>query len=166
MILDDGTTALVTAGSALIVGTVDAHGMPHACRAWGLDVLDRSGAGGARLRVLLDDGDDVALANLAHGRPIAITAADVPSLRSAQVKGVAVGSEACGPEDRERMRRYVDAFFGDVVATEGTSRHVLDRLVPDGVVAVLVDVTEVFDQTPGPAAGRAVAPGAMEGDGG
>jgi hypothetical protein len=153
-VLDDHTTALLEAGSALIVGTVSPDGHPHATRGWGLDVISTDPR---RVRLLLDASADEAISHLAPGRPVAVTAADVVSLRSVQIKGTSLGVGPAGEGDGERARRFADAFFDDIVATDGTPREVLERLVPDEYRPVTIDVADVFDQTPGPDAGRSVS---------
>ncbi len=153
--LADDTAALLEAGSALIVGTVAPDGEPHALRGWGADVLSRDPC---RVRVLIDAHEERARADLAAGRPVAVTAADVASLWSVQVKGTSTGVETTADGDEARVRRYADSFFADIERTDGTPRAVLERMVPDAVVAFGLEVTDVFDQTPGPDAGRAVAP--------
>jgi hypothetical protein len=154
VVLADDTAALLETGSALIVGTVASDGEPHALRGWGADVIGRDPC---RVRVLIDAHEETAIADLAAGRPVAMTAADVVSLWSVQVKGTSLGVEPARAGDDERVSRYVEAFFHDIETTDGTPRVVLDRLVPDTVVAFAIEVTEVYDQTPGPDAGRAVA---------
>ena len=151
--LADDTAALLEGGSALIVGTVSPDGEPHALRGWGADVVSRDPC---RVRVLIEAHDERARADLGAGRPVAMTFADVASLWSVQAKGKSTGIEPARPGDDERVARYVDAFFHDVERTDGTPRAVLDRIVPDAVVAFGFEITELFDQTPGPDAGRVV----------
>jgi hypothetical protein len=150
------TKRFLESGCALIVGTVSADGEPHANRGWGLTVLPGDGN---HVRLLLDADDQRALADLARAGAIAITGADVRTLRSVQLKGRFVGSEAADENDRERARRFCDGFFGDVVVTDGTPRELLERLVPDDYVACTIAVDEVYDQTPGPGAGAPLAQG-------
>jgi hypothetical protein len=111
------------------------------------------------VRLLLDAHDEATQANLVAGRAVAITAADVRTLRSVQLKGVSLGVTPGGRPELERMRRFAEAFYADIEDTDGTPREILERLTPDALVVVCVAVTEVFDQTPGPAAGRCL-PGA------
>jgi hypothetical protein len=151
------TTAFVETGPALIVGTVGADAVPHATRGWGLTVLD---AGIGEIRLLLDADDDQARANLAETGAIAITATDVPTLRSLQMKGTCVEIAPASDVDAERSARYRDLFFGDIEATERTPRELPERLAPRALVGCAVRVDELFDQTPGPAAGTP-----MQGDG-
>ena len=151
MISDDLTT-LLAGGCALIVGTVGPDGAPHASRGWAAEVLAPD-----RVRVVLD-GDDAALvAHLADGGAIAVTATDVPTLRSAQLKGRADPPLPVDDDGRALVRRYCQAFAADILATDGTPTELVARLTPSSFVACEVHVHEVFDQTPGPGAGVALA---------
>lgn len=106
-----------------------------------------------RVRVLLAADDEVAIAHVASGAGVAITAASVRTLRSLQLKGRAVGIDAAAPSDPERARQYLDAFLTDIHETDGTPIELAGRMAPAAHVAFLADITELFDQTPGPAAG-------------
>ena len=154
--LDDETAALLGGGCALILGSVSPDGRPHAVRGWGIDALDGEPL---RLRILLDRHEEEAIANLGPGRAVAITVADVTTLRSVQFKGSSGGVVPAPDEAPETMALYVDQFFHDIESTDGTPRAALERFTPDPaeLVAVLVDVAEQFDQTPGPGAGRSVS---------
>ncbi len=138
-------------GCALIVGSVDAEGQPHATRGWGLDVLDPTTG---RLRLLLPVEDATTIANLsAPDAAIAVTGADVTSFRSVQIKGQVESLEPGGPGDHERAFRFYDRFFEDIHRTDGTPRQMTDLMIPSGYVVGVILVDELFDQTPGPAAG-------------
>jgi hypothetical protein len=151
VVVDDATKTFLEAGSALIIGTVGPDGAPFAGRGWGLDVLD-----GDRVRLLLDASDEGTIANVAAGRAIAVTAADVRTLRSMQLKGRALGLDETTAADRERWDRYREEFFTDILETDGTPRELTDRFAPDDVVACTIEVDELFDQTPGPGAGARI----------
>lgn len=144
------TAELLEGGSALIVGVVAPGGEPVATRGWGLTLVPGETL---RARLLVADDDTGALDHLGPGARVAVTAADVPTLRSVQVKGRSGGLQPATRDDLARAAAYVEAFFGDIVANDGTPRAVLDRVVPRGYVACDVVVDEVFDQTPGPQAG-------------
>jgi hypothetical protein len=152
-VLEPATIALLEGGSALIVGTVDAAGMPHASRAWGLVVHPD----GERVRVLLGDDDERAVADLRGGGRIAITGADVRTLSSRQVKGRAVGFDEVSAADQARSAVYCDLFFEAVEEVDGTERAILERMRPAGLVACEVVLDCAFDQSPGPKAGAPVA---------
>ena len=149
--LSPETTAFLESGCALIVAVVDAGLRPRANRGWGLDVI-----GDGVVRILLDADDETTLAYLAERDAIAITGTSVVTLQSVQLKGHALSVEPADDDDRARADRYRDAFFTDVVVTDGFDRAMLERLVPGDYVACTVAVDAAFDQTPGPQAGSAM----------
>ena len=151
---DPQTTAFLETGCALIVGTVSPSGEPHAGRAWGLTVVEDGPT--PQVRLLLDAEDLVTIDHVADGGAIAVTAASVRTLSSIQLKGHARASEDATPADEARAARYIEAFFGDIMDTDGTSPSLLQRFVPTGYLACTVEVLERFDQTPGPGAGARV----------
>ncbi|MGZ4693887.1 MAG: pyridoxamine 5'-phosphate oxidase family protein [Acidimicrobiales bacterium] len=145
---------LLQSGCAAIVGTVGPDGYPHAGRAWGLDVVD---AGRGTLRMLIDADDELTVDHLSGDGAVAITAANVPTLRSVQVKGRSLGVEPATAADDARAQRFCDEFFTDIVETDGTERILVERLVPLRYLVCHVQVEEIFDQTPGPSAGAPLA---------
>jgi hypothetical protein len=153
-VLDDETRAFLESGCALIVGTVDPEGGPHAGRGWGLSVLDDGSV--PRLRLLLDADDERSVAHAARGGAIAVTATSVTTLRSMQLKGRSIGTEVVTVDDEARAARFVEHFFADVHATDGVEWEVFDRMTPMGYVPVVFEAHETYDQTPGPQAGARV----------
>ena len=149
------TTAFVEGGSALIVGSVALDGAPAATRGWGLTILDPENG---EARLLLDADDEVSLGNLRVTGAIAITATDVPTLRSLQMKGRVVAFTPSTASDNERLARYCDEFFTDIEEIDQIPRELPGQLVPDILVACTVRIDELFDQTPGPSAGARVEP--------
>jgi hypothetical protein len=148
-VLDNDTVAFLERGCALIVAVGHPDGTPLACRGWGLDVLD---AERGLLRLLLPD-DDVVAGLLADPVRIAVTGCDVRSLHSLQLKGTTMGVEPARDDDTERVRRYADEFFADIHAADGTPIDRPARMLPDTVMVCRFVVEEIYDQTPGPAAG-------------
>ena len=147
------TTTFLEGGCATVVGTVSADGEPWATRGWGTVVTDRTSR---ELRLILDADDEPTLANLNATGAIAITGAHPATSRSTQVKGVATRVEPANEADLVRHAQFCDDFFGIVEAVDGTPRASLERLVPARFVACTVHVKEVYDQTPGPVAGRPI----------
>jgi hypothetical protein len=152
-VLTPETTAFLEGGCSLIVGTVAADGAPTAARGWGLTVLDRSAA---ECRLVLDLRAVRTRADLAATGVIAVTAADVPTLRSIQLKGEVLGTEPAVEADRTRAVEFADAFFGDINRTDGTDLEVLRRMFPADFFVCVVRFSEIYDQTPGPVAGAAI----------
>ena len=99
--LEPETAAFLETGCALIVGTVATDGEPLAARGWGLTVLDPSRV---TVRLLLDVADITTIEHLAAGGAVAVTSADVRTLRSVQMKGRARGVEIATGEDAARRR--------------------------------------------------------------
>ena len=137
----------------MIVGTVDDAGEPFATRGWGLTVLPGEPV---QVRVLLDPDEAQALANLRTTGRVAVTATSVVTASSLQLKGRLHDVEPAVDRDLERAERFCDDFFGDVVATDRTPMEIVERLRPERYVACIIDVEEVYDQTPGPSAGTSM----------
>jgi Pyridoxamine 5'-phosphate oxidase len=154
-LFDRQTRAFLESGCGLLVATVSPDGEPYASRGWGLDVLDAGPP--ARLRLLLDADDGRTLEHVAAGGAIAITAANVLTLRSIQLKGRARGLDGATSDDRARVERYVREFHADVEATDFVTWELFQQFFPVDCLACLIDVHEAFDQTPGPGAGARVA---------
>jgi hypothetical protein len=143
-VLDDELVRFLQGGCALIVCTLDADGEPYASRAWGLTIISADEP--ARVRLL--STPDVATS----GR-IAITGTDVPTLHSIQMKGSVVAAERGNDEDVVKLVQYTAAFYSDVQASDHVPRDLLDRMTPSELLALTVEVDDLYDQTPGPRAG-------------
>ena len=150
--LDDETTAFLHSGCALILGTVDPDGEPCAGRGWGLTVTDEPGL----VRLLVDADDGVTLRNITESAPIAVTAGDIRTLRSIQLKGRVAGAEPARPDDLAKADAYCQAMFTDIHQTDFTPLELLEELRPHRLAACTVQVDDRFDQTPGPGAGARV----------
>jgi hypothetical protein len=149
------TVSFLEGRGAQIVGVVDADGVPFAARAWGM-VQDPHEP--LRFRVLLDGADADHLRHLEGGGHIAITVADVPTLRSCQVKGRVESFLPVTDDDLDVWERHADGVFDDIEATDRIPRHLIERIRPWTVIACTIQVEEVYDQTPGPGAGGPLVP--------
>jgi hypothetical protein len=148
-VFDEDQTAFLESGCAVILATAGPDGAPHASRGWGITVLPEEG----HVRLLLDAEDATAISDAAAGGTVAMTGANVRTLRSMQCKGPSLGVDVASPADLERAERYCEAFYTDLEETDQVERALFDRLVPLGYVACTVAVDQIFDQTPGPGAG-------------
>jgi len=149
-LIDPATVEFLESGCALLVGTATPDGEPVAGRGWGCRVVE---AAPLRLRVLLGEDDVRGIEHARAGDLVAVTATSVRTLRSVQVKGTLTAVEAASDADDALGAHYREMFFGDVNATDGTDRRLLERMSPSAHVAWSVEVRENFDQTPGPTAG-------------
>jgi Pyridoxamine 5'-phosphate oxidase len=148
-------TTMIDAGAGLVVGTVDAQGTPRGVRAWAAWVVDPDAQ---RLRVVLTGDDREVVANLADGR-VALTAADVRTLRSVQMKGRVVAVDEPNAADLELAELQTDRFFVAVSQSDGNPMEMLRLLLPSERVVIEMVVEEQYDQTPGPTAGTAIQAG-------
>lgn len=151
--IDTDVAALLESGCSTVACTVDDTGAPDATRVWGISVLEDR----CHVRAILSVDDPAAVTNLVRTKVIAITATEIRTLVSVQLKGTAVSIEPESDLDRERRQRYTQAFFERAQETDGYPIELLERLVPTGGVAVVVRVEALYDQTPGPGAGREIA---------
>lgn len=148
--LDKSTIEFLHSGCAVLIGTVDESGRPHATRGWGLTVVD---ADAGRLRVLADAGDATLMANLRPDALVAVTVADVTTFKSRQMKGRVVKVESVTEADEAKQRQYTTDFVHDIHEVDRMPIDVLERWASRSVAPCLVEIDSSFDQTPGPSAG-------------
>jgi hypothetical protein len=144
---------LLESPCSLIVGTVDAAGLPDASRAWGVEVLDDR-----HLRVLLSTQAPVTRRNVERGGALALTATNFSTFESMQLKGHATQVEEATAADRIRFERYCSGATRAIAESDGTPEELVERFMTADVYACLVTVESVFDQTPGRSAGTQLAP--------
>jgi len=148
-------TTMIESGAGLVIGTAAADGTPRGVRAWGAWIVDPEEQ---RLRVVFT-GDDQTLVDNLEGRKVAVTAADVRTVRSVQLKGRVVSVEQPTPADIEITERQTTSFFEGVNATDGNPIELLDVMRPCTHLVIEMIVDEQYDQTPGPTAGTALQSG-------
>jgi hypothetical protein len=153
-VIDEALRAFLERGCAMVVGTVAGDGAPHAQRAFGCSVVDAT-----TVRVLLDSTDRVLREHLETTRAIAITSADVRTLRSVQMKGHVLEVQQPTVDDVARCEAHNDELFRDIEETDHFPREYPERMVPPGYLVVVVAVEDLYDQTPGPGAGARVGAG-------
>ena len=150
---------LESGGTSLVVCVVTPEGEPFATRGWGIQVMSEHPL---RVRLTLPAGD-LAQVGRRMGDPdrfaIAVTGADVATLRAVQVKGSACGLEEATPEDLDRFAGYCAAFFRTIQQVDGHAPELLRRIAPADLLMTTVEVEEIFDQTPGPQAGAPIVAG-------
>jgi hypothetical protein len=150
---DVATTEFLHSGCALLVCTVGADPSPWASRAWGLTVVD---AEAGRVRLLVEADDHITVANIRGGGSVAVTATNVMTFRSMQLKGRGLGIEQPTPEDGSKRDQYTRDFLHDVHAANGYPVDVMERWARRPIFASLVVVDSSYDQTPGPSAGLVI----------
>jgi hypothetical protein len=98
--------------------------------------------------------DEVTVDNVAPGAIVAVTGADVRTLRSVQLKGCVRLVEPPVADDLALAAEHSQRFIDAVTAVDGLSPDLLRRMLPYEVVCVELEIDDRFDQSPGPAAGR------------
>lgn len=149
---DPDRIAMLGAGSGLVVGSVTIEGEPHAVRAWSAEVLERRPL---RLRLAVSADAPETVPSL-DGRPVALTAADVRTVDSFQLKGTGVAMGPPDEHDRSVIAEQSEAFLRAIEETDGDPVDQLRRLLPNVIEMVELVATEMYDQTPGPHAGDAL----------
>jgi hypothetical protein len=114
--------------------------------------------GGRELRLLLSASATVTLANLAATGRIALTITHFATLESVQVKGRIVSLEPRTSADRIRFEQFCAGCARALNELDGTPEETIWRMMPVDVVACVMTVEELYDQTPGPAAGARLTP--------
>ena len=153
-VIDEALQAFLERGGAIIVGSVSPDGVPHAQRGWGCSVT-----GPTTIRLLLDRSDPVLGEHLDARARLAVTSADVRTLRSVQLKGRVTGVEEPGDEDLCRCDAHNEELFSDIEQTDHFPRVLTARMVPPSYLVATIEVEELYDQTPGPGAGAQVEAG-------
>ncbi len=136
-------------GSGIVVGVVGRDGRPLALRAWGLDV-----AADNLLRVVM--GLDDSLAEQLPGRPMAVTSAEVRTFRSHQVKGTVRSVHDATPAELALAAAQTAVFFDAIHEIDGNPIDLLRRLLPARYRTVEMEISEIFEQSPGPNAGSSI----------
>jgi hypothetical protein len=141
-------------GPAVLVASGSRDGIIDCVRGIGLRI-----EGVSALRLLFNGVSAQRLVeNTRAGSWVAATVTQVMLFRSLQFKGPAevVPVE---PEDVEHVRVYRDRFLRHVAQVFGASlQKPYERLRAEAEVCVRLQVREVYDQSPGRGAGRAVVP--------
>lgn len=152
--MDDARAAFVEGGRSIVIATLGDDGLPMGGRAWGAAVIVREPT---QLRLVVDPGDASTMANLCQGAAIALTISDVRTLVSLQLKGKVLRVEAATAADEELRRRYCNEFLLAIHETDGEPLDKLERWADRPVAACVIEIHELFDQTPGPSAGNRIA---------
>jgi hypothetical protein len=140
-------------GVSVIVGTVDADGVPTCCRGIAIALPDNFET--VTVYVPAATGQET-VANLATTRRVAISCTHPLSHESLQIKGLTRGVRLAPPSDEAFITRRLEEF-GEVLAAIGLPKHVWRSVAHWPAFAIDVSIEQVFDQTPGPKAGAAIA---------
>lgn len=141
---------LLQTGVSVVVGTRDSTLMPECTRAWGIDV----GKDRAFVTIFLTEAiSRQTLRNLNDNGLIAISCTRPTDHIACQLKGRLRRIRPATTRDVEQSRAWHREFLGELVAI-GVPPSLGEAWITEPAVAIEVDVTDVFHQTPGPGTGE------------
>jgi len=139
-------------GVSVIVGTVDADGIPTCCR--GIAISSKDDFDTVTVYVPAATAQET-VANVATTRRVAISCSHPLSHESVQIKGLTRGVRLAPAGDEQFVQGSLDEF-GAVLEQIGLPLRVTRSVAHWPAFAIDVSVEQVFNQTPGPKAGQAI----------
>lgn len=149
--LDPAVIEFIQGGVAVGVATRDDDLKPEFARGWGPEVS----ADGRSLRLCVTAPDGSRMrANLERNGAVAVGFSPPTIARAVQVKGMVSATSEPDGADLERVERHVQSFVAETERMGAPAELARRIFVGTGLVAISFEIDEVFDQTPGPTAGR------------
>lgn len=139
-------------GLSMIVASVDERGMPSCCRAVGVRAIPDQTSITVWVPVATSQA---VITNLASNPRVALVLSEPISHETLQVKGVSGTIRLAAPDEKELVRVQMEKL-GAVLDQFGLPRRVTTRINRWPAFAIEISIEHVFDQTPGPHAGRMV----------
>jgi Pyridoxamine 5'-phosphate oxidase len=150
-VLDPDVVEFIRGGVAVGVASRDGDLRPEFARGWGPEVS----VDGCSLRLCVSAPEGSRMrANLERNGAVAVGFSPPTIARAVQVKGVAAQVSEPEAADLERVERHVQAFVAEAGRIGAPAELSQRMFVGEGLVAIQFSIDEVFDQTPGPTAGR------------
>jgi predicted pyridoxine 5'-phosphate oxidase superfamily flavin-nucleotide-binding protein len=150
--IPDSIVQLLKTGVSVMVGTRDASLMPECTRAWGIRVAsDRSA-----VTIFLSEAiAGKTLDNLRENGKVAVTCTRPTDHITCQLKGCVRSMKPVTSANRQTSRQWHREFMAELAAI-GVPRALGEAWIVEPTVAVEITVGDVFDQTPGPGAGKKI----------
>ena len=137
---------LLQTGVSVVVGTRDATLMPECTRAWGI----RIGKDRRTVTIFLTETiSQKTLKNLRENGQVAISCTRPTDHVACQLKGRLRTVRPANQRDRAHSQQWHREFVQELVAI-GVPASVAEAWITGPALAVDIDVTDVFHQTPGP----------------
>ena len=141
---------LLQTGVSVVVGTRDASLTPECTRAWGI----RVGEDCVSVTIYLTESvSHQTLKNANDNGLIAISCTRPTDHVACQLKGRVRKIRPATQHDAEQSRTWHRQFLEELLAI-GVPRPLGEAWITEPALAVEVDVTDVFHQTPGPGTGE------------
>jgi hypothetical protein len=143
---------LLQTGVSVVVGTRDSALMPECTRAWGIRVE----ADHKTVTLFLTEAiSGTTLRNLRDNGLIAVSCTRPTDHVACQLKGRVRAILPADKRDLEQSRQWHQEFAGELIAI-GVPGELPLAWITEPALAVEIDVTDVFHQTPGPGTGGKV----------
>ena len=149
--LDTAVVEFIHGGVAVGVATRDDDLRPQFARGWGPEVS--ADGRSVTLCVAAPEGSRMR-ANLEQNGAVAVGFSPPTIARAVQLKGVATVVGEPDAADLERVERHVRSFVAEAERIGAQPELARRMFVSAGLIAIRFSIDEVFDQTPGPTAGR------------
>ena len=147
--LDDKLKRFLESDVAIVVGTCDGDLVPEIVRGYAARVAGE----GEEIRLFVGRAaSERTLANLLVNRRMSVTFCSPDNYRTVQIKGWFRNVEDARPEDQAMIDRYQETFVA-TVAKYGLS-EVIRNIWGADPIRLSFEPESVFEQTPGPGAGR------------
>jgi len=156
-VLDVASAGFITHHVSMLVASCSHAGVPSITRALGCRVSpDRRDV----TLFLPVSRSTAVLRDLRDGAAVAVVFSRPSTHETLQLKGTAVRVTSLVPGDRERMQAYGESLADDIRTLGWRDPFVsaLTNVLDEEAVAVTFTPSDVFVQTPGPAAGRRLEP--------
>jgi hypothetical protein len=140
-------------GVSVVVGSVDAEGIPTCCR--GIAIRSKDNYDTITVYISVAAAQET-VANVATTHRLAVTCSHPLSHETIQIKGLTRGVRLAPSSDETFVRERLEQF-ADVLGTIGQPKHITMRISHWPAFAIDVSVEEIYDQTPGPRAGEVLA---------
>jgi hypothetical protein len=149
-VIDEMLKEFLQAEVTTYVGTRAADLTPEVSMGWGIRVLE----GGREVDIFIDRAAGArTLENLRTTRLIAVTCASAITFQTVQVKGLCTEIDSPSPDDLVWVNRHREAY-AEAVRFRAIPPQVSRSTWSREVMRVRFLVNELFDQTPGPGAGK------------
>ena len=150
--IPDSIVALLQTGISVMVGTRDTSNMPECTRAWGI----HTAADRRTVTILLSKAiAGKTIENLRENGKIAVTCTRPTDHITCQLKGQVRSMKRVTSVDRDTSKRWHREFMAELTAI-GVPSTLGEAWITEPTVAVEMTVTDVFNQTPGPGAGKRI----------
>jgi len=137
-------------GLSIIVGTTDAKGAPASCR--GIAIASHDDL--ATVTVFLPVATShEAIQNIALTKRMAVSSTNMADHSSTQMKGTTIDARLATEDESAYVRSRFEAFVQGLMAY-GVSPRLARSVRHWPAFAVTLKVEQMFEQTPGPNAGR------------